>query len=114
VQTVALPYYYKYNLTGAYPYRLVVRINTTEREITRAGGWIFINVTYSGYLKLYLGDRLVAYDALYGWTIRVDYAPPSPEGGSVSEPSGTCVVQRKEIPKGSYTETSIKAKTATR
>jgi len=99
VQTVALPYYYKYNLTGAYPYRLEVKINTAEKEITSDSLFSYINVTYSGYLKLYLGDKLVAYDALYGWTIRVDYAPPS-EGGSVSEPNGTCVIQRKEIPKG--------------
>jgi len=99
VQTVATPYYYRYNLTGAYPYRLEVKIDTAEREITKAGNWIYINVTYSGYLKLYLGDKLVAYDALYGWTIRADYVPPPP-GGSVSEPDGTCVIQRKEIPKG--------------
>jgi hypothetical protein len=95
VQTAALPYYYKYNLTGAYPYRLEVKINTSESEI--AGNWI--NVTYSGYLKLYLGDKLVAYDALYGWTIRWEYVPPS-EGGSVSAPNGTCVPQKEVIPKG--------------
>jgi hypothetical protein len=98
-QTAAMSFYYRYNLTGAYPYRLEVKINTTESEITRAGYWIFINVTYSGYLKLYLGDRLVAYDALYGWTIRRDSAPPS-EGGSVSEPDGTCVPQIVKTPKG--------------
>jgi hypothetical protein len=100
VQTVALPYYYKYNLTGAYPYRLDVQIVTAEKNITQAGDWVYINVTYSGYLKLYLGDKLVAYDALYGWTIRQDQAPPSGGGGSVSKPNGTCVIQRKEIPKG--------------
>gem|GEM_PF-1211900 len=99
VQTVALPYYYKYNLTGAYPYRLEVKIDTAEREITGDEHYIYINVTYSGYLKLYLGDQLVAYDALYGWTIRQDQAPPS-AGGSVSEPNGTCVPQKVRIPKG--------------
>jgi len=99
VQTVALPYYYRYNLTGAYPYRLVAKINTTEREITQAGNWIYINVTYSGYLKLYLGDQLVAYDALYGWTIRIDQAPPS-AGGSVSTPDETCIPQKERIRKG--------------
>ena len=99
VQTVALPYYYRYNLTGAYPYRLEVKINTSEKQITDGYGLIFINVTYSGYLKLYLGDKLVAYDALYGWTIRADYVPPPP-GGSVSEPGGTCVPQKERIPKG--------------
>jgi len=99
VQTVALPFYYRYNLTGAYPYRLEVKIDTAEKQITDGYGWIFINVTYSGYLKLYLGDKLVAYDALYGWTIRADYVPPPP-GGSVDEPSGTCVPQKKETPKG--------------
>jgi hypothetical protein len=99
VQTVALPFYYRYNLTGAYPYRLDVQIDTAEREITQAGNWIYINVTYSGYLKLYLGDKLVAYDALYGWTIRRDQAPPS-AGGSVSEPEATCVPQKVRTPKG--------------
>lgn len=99
VQTVALPYYYRYNLTGAYPYRLVVKINTTEKEITGDQYYIYINVTYSGYLKLYLGDQLVAYDALYGWTIRTDKAPPS-AGGSVSTPDETCIPQKERIPKG--------------
>jgi len=100
VQTIALPYYYKYNLTGAYPYRLEVKIDTAESEITGTESFIFINVTYSGYLKLYLGDQLVAYDALYGWTIRIDYAPTPPGGGSVSEPSSTCVPQVARKPKG--------------
>jgi hypothetical protein len=99
VQTVALPFYYRYNLTGAYPYRLVVKINTTEKEITSDQYYIYINVTYSGYLKLYLGDQLVAYDALYGWTIRRDQAPPS-AGGSVSTPDETCIPQKERIPKG--------------
>jgi hypothetical protein len=99
VQTAAVPYYYKYNLTGAYPYRLEVKINTAEREITEDEHYIYINVTYSGYLKLYLGDQLVAYDALYGWTIRQDQAPPS-AGGSVSEPDSTCVPQKVRTPKG--------------
>jgi len=94
VQTVALPYYYKYNLTGAYPYRLEVKIDTAEEKITQVGSYVYINVTYSGYLKLYLGDKLVAYDALYGWTIKRDYAPPPSEGGSVSAPNGTCVPQK--------------------
>jgi len=100
VQTVAIPYYYKYNLTGAYPYRLEVRINTTEKEITQAGGWIYINVTYSGYLKLYLGDQLVAYDALYGWTIRRDQASPPPVSYEPSAPDSTCVPQKVRTPKG--------------
>jgi hypothetical protein len=100
VQTVALPYYYRYNLTGAYPYRLEVKIDTAEREITQAGNWIYINVTYSGYLKLYLGDKLVAYDALYGWTIRREQKPPPPVYYEPSEPSGTCVSQTVKIPKG--------------
>jgi hypothetical protein len=99
-QTVAMPYYYKYNLTGAYPYRLEVRINTSEDKITQVGSYVYINVTYSGYLKLYLGNKLVAYDALYGWTIKRDYAPPSSGGGSVSEPSSTCVPQVARRPKG--------------
>jgi hypothetical protein len=77
-QTAAMPYYYRYNLTGAYPYRLEVQINTAEKKVAEADGWIYINVTHSGYLKLYLGDQLVAYDALYGWTIRRDRAPPPP------------------------------------
>jgi len=98
-QTVATPFYYRYNLTGAYPYRLEVKIDTAEKEIAEADGWIYINVTYSGYLKLYLGDQLVAYDALYGWTIRRDQAPPS-AGGSVSEPEATCVPQKVRTPKG--------------
>jgi hypothetical protein len=106
LQTAAMPYYYKYNLTGAYPYRLEVDIVTVEKNITTTehvevtGGWIYINVTYSGYLKLYLGDKLVAYDALYGWTIRADYVPPPPGGGSVSVPSSTCVPQKVRTPKG--------------
>jgi hypothetical protein len=95
-----LPYYYKYNLTGAYPYKLDVQIDTAEKEIARADDWIYINVTYSGYLKLYLGDKLVAYDALYGWTIRRDYVPPPPPVGygEPATPSGTCVTQRAETP----------------
>jgi hypothetical protein len=99
VQTVALPYYYRYNLTGAYPYRLEVKIDTAEEKITQVGSYIYVNVTYSGYLKLYLGDKLVAYDALYGWTIKRDVVPPS-EGGSVSEPSGVCVPQTVRKSKG--------------
>jgi hypothetical protein len=99
-QTVALPFYYRYNLTGAYPYRLEVQITTAERNITEAGGWIYINVTYSGYLKLYLGDQLVAYDALYGWTIRRDQAPPPAEGEVSDRPETACVPQKVRTPKG--------------
>jgi len=100
VQTVAMPFYYRYNLTGAYPYRLEVQIDTAEKNITEAGGWIYINVTYSGYLKLYLGDKLVAYDALYGWTVRRDYVPPPPVSYEPSAPSSTCVPQVVRKPKG--------------
>jgi hypothetical protein len=99
VQTVALPFYYRYNLTGAYPYRLEVKIDTEEKKVAEAGDWIYINVTYSGYLKLYLGDQLVAYDALYGWTIRRDYVPP-PSLPEPDRPEGTCVPQRVRKPKG--------------
>jgi hypothetical protein len=100
-QTAAMPYYYRYNLTGAYPYRLEVQINTTEKNITKVGDWIYVNVTYSGYLKLYLGDQLVAYDALYGWTIRRDYVPPPPPPpDTLSPPSSTCVPQVARKPKG--------------
>jgi hypothetical protein len=100
VQTVATPFYYRYNLTGAYPYRLDVQITTAERNITRANDWIYINVTYSGYLKLYLGDKLAAYDALYGWTIRRDQAPPPSEGVVRDRPEATCVPQKVRTPKG--------------
>jgi hypothetical protein len=100
VQTVALPFYYRYNLTGAYPYRLEVQINTAEKNITRAGGWMYINVTYSGYLKLYLGDQLAAYDALYGWTIRREQAPPPAEGVVSDRPDEACVPQKVRKPKG--------------
>jgi len=102
VQTAALPYYYRYNLTGAYPYRLEVKIDTAEKKITQAGDWVYINVTYSGYLKLYLGDQLVAYDALYGWTIRRDYVPPPPPPVDYEpdRPKSTCVPQVVRKPKG--------------
>ncbi|MFZ8811453.1 MAG: hypothetical protein ACO2PN_25535 [Pyrobaculum sp.] len=99
IQTVAIPFYYRYNLTGAYPYRLEVQINTAEKNITRSGDWIYVNVTYSGYLKLYLGDQLVAYDALYGWTIRRDYVPP-PSLPEPDRPETTCVPQKVRKPKG--------------
>jgi len=99
-QTAVLPFYYRYNLTGAYPYRLEVQIDTAEKKIAEADGWIYINVTYSGYLKLYLGDKLVAYDALYGWTIRRDQAPPPPVYSEPGEPETTCVPQKVRIPKG--------------
>jgi hypothetical protein len=56
-------------------------------------------VTYSGYLKLYLGDRLVAYDAIYGWTLKRKQAPPS-FGIPPGWPSGTCVPQVVMTPKG--------------
>jgi len=100
MQTVALPFYYRYNLTGAYPYRLEVQINTAEKEITQVGSYVYINVTYSGYLKLYLGDQLVAYDALYGWTIRREQAPPPREGVVSDRPEPTCVPQKARKPKG--------------
>ncbi len=100
VQTAALPYYYKYDLAGAYPYRLEVRINTAKKEIAEIRDWIYINVTYSGYLKLYLGDKLVAYDALYGWTIKRERAPPPPVYHEPSAPSSTCVPQVDRRPKG--------------
>jgi len=100
VQTVALPFYYRYNLTGAYPYKLDVQITTAEKNITQAGGWLYINVTYSGYLKLYLGDQLVAYDALYGWTIRKEQIPPPPIEYEPGEPETTCVPQKVKTPKG--------------
>jgi hypothetical protein len=102
IQTAATPYYYRYNLTGAYPYRLEVKIDTAEKKVAEADGWIYINVTYSGYVKLYLGDQLAAYDALYGWTIRRDYVPPPPrpEYYEPGEPSSTCVPQRVRKPKG--------------
>jgi hypothetical protein len=100
IQTVAMPYYYRYNLTGAYPYRLDVQINTAEKRVAEADGWIYINVTYSGYLKLYLGDQLVAYDALYGWTIRREQAPPPREDEVRDRPEATCVPQKVRKPKG--------------
>jgi hypothetical protein len=100
LQTTALPYYYRYNLTGAYPYRLDVQINTAEKKIANDTKWIYINVTYSGYLKLYLGNKLVAYDALYGWTIRREQAPPPPVDYEPSEPETTCVPQKVRKPKG--------------
>jgi len=100
VQTVAIPFYYRYNLTGAYPYRLDVQIDTAEKKIAEADGWIYINVTYSGYLKLYLGDKLVAYDALYGWTIRRDQAPPPSEEVLNEKPDEACVPQKIRTPKG--------------
>ena len=93
-QTVAMPYYYRYNLTGAYPYRLEVQIYTAEKKVAETLDWIYINVTYSGYLKLYLGDQLVAYDALFGWTIRRDQAPPPPVYYEPSAPEETCVPQK--------------------
>jgi hypothetical protein len=99
-QTVAMPFYYRYNLTGAYPYRLEVQINTAEKKVAEADGWIYINVTYSGYLKLYLGDKLVAYDALYGWTIKKEQAPPPPVDYEPSAPDSTCVPQKVREPKG--------------
>jgi hypothetical protein len=100
MQTVALPYYYRYNLTGAYPYRLDVQITTAEKKIAEADGWIYVNVTYSGYLKLYLGDQLAAYDALYGWTIRREPAPPPPSPPGVPLPEEACVPQKVRKPKG--------------
>ena len=100
MQTVAFPFYYRYNLTGACPYKLDVQITTAEKNITEADGWIYINMTYSGYLKLYLGDKLVAYDALYGWTIRREPAPPPPSPPGVPLPDGACVPQVVRKPKG--------------
>jgi len=100
MQTVALPFYYRYNLTGAYPYRLEVQINTAEEKITQVGSYVYINVTYRGYLKLYLGNQLVAYDALYGWTIKRDYVPPPREGVVSDRPEPTCVPQKVRKPKG--------------
>jgi len=99
-QTAAMPFYYRYNLTGAYPYRLDVQITTAVKKIAEADGWIYINVTYSGYLKLYLGDQLVAYDALYGWTIRRDQAPPPREEVLNEKPDEACVPQKVMKPKG--------------
>jgi hypothetical protein len=99
-QTVAMPFYYRYNLTGAYPYNLDVQITTAEKEVAEADGWIYINVTYSGYLKLYLGDQLVAYDALYGWTIRRDQTPPPSEEVLNKKPDEACVPQKVRKPKG--------------
>jgi hypothetical protein len=100
LQTVAMPYYYRYNLTGAYPYKLDVQIYTAEKKVAEADGWIYINVTYSGYLKLYLGDQLVAYDALYGWTIRRERTPPPAEGVVSDRPDEACVPQVVRKPKG--------------
>jgi hypothetical protein len=100
VQTAAVPYYYRYNLTGFHPYRLDVQIDTAEKKVAEAGGWIYINVTYSGYLKLYLGDQLVAYDALYGWTIRRDQASPPSEEVLNEKPDEACVPQKVRTPKG--------------
>jgi hypothetical protein len=57
-------------------------------------------VTYSGYLKLYLGDQLVAYDALYGWTIRRAEAPPPLVYYELDRPKATCVPQVVRKPKG--------------
>ena len=93
MQTAATPFYYKYNLTGAYPYRLEVKIDTARR-------WLYgdlYNVTYSGYLKLYLGDKLVAYDAFYGWMYKLN---PPPTDGPVTKPSDTCVPQKDAKRKG--------------
>jgi hypothetical protein len=114
IQTVATPFYYRYNLTGAYPYRLDVQITTAEKKIAEADGWIYINVTYSGYLKLYLGDQLVAYDALYGWTIRREQAPPPPVYYEPDRPEATCVPQVVRKPKGLEHRNLQQGQTATR
>jgi hypothetical protein len=100
VQIIAFPFYYRYNLTSAYPYRLEVQINTAEKKIAETDDAIYINVTYSGYLKLYLGNQLAAYDALYGWTIRQDQVPPPAEAVVSDRPEEACVPQKVRKPKG--------------
>jgi len=93
-QSVSYPFYYRYNLTGAYPYRLEVSLyNYRYRTLTCELRGVF-SVT----LALYLGDRLVAYDEMYGEFgdgSDCDYSP------SVSSPGYTlCVPQHIRIPKG--------------
>jgi hypothetical protein len=93
MQTVAIPFYYKYNLTGAYTYRLEVKIDTSSKPAIGN----YYNVTYSGYLKLYLGDKLVAYDAFHGWMYKLN---PPPAYGSVNRPNEVCVPQKDVKRKG--------------
>jgi len=61
--------------------------------------YYYYNVTYAGQLKLYLGDRLVAYDALYGWTVVRETAQSS-TGTPAERPESVCVPQFVKIPKG--------------
>jgi len=53
-------------------------------------------------MDLHQRDVLVAYDALYGWTIRRDYVPPPPPPVDYepSAPEETCVPQVVRKPKG--------------
>jgi len=96
----ALPYYYRYNLTGAYPYRLEVSVDALKAELlAQDEDYYYYNVTYAGQLKLYLGDRLVAYDALYGWTVVRETAQSS-TGTPAERPESVCVPQFVKIPKG--------------
>jgi len=75
---------WRYNLTGAYPYRLEVKINATPYEVSRKydiyrGVYqIILNVTYAGYLKLHLDNKTVAYDAFYGWGLMYVEVEPEP------------------------------------
>jgi len=112
-EPLAHPTAWRYNLTGAYPYRLELKINVTRHEIYRGYDiyedvdYVLYNVTYAGYLELYLDNKTAAYDAFYGWMLYREEikGTPSDGGGGGGDPvvfkgGGKCIPQVRVIPKG--------------
>ncbi|MFP3169478.1 MAG: hypothetical protein RXR01_10250, partial [Thermoproteus sp.] len=91
----SIPVAWRLNVTGAYVYRLVAKVDVSY---TNLYGYVY-RVNYAGWLKLYLNNTLVSYDAMYG-TLDVLIQPPSSSSHSVGTPSSICVPVEAKTPLG--------------
>jgi len=90
----SIPVAWRLNVTGAYVYRLVAKVDVSYTDL----GYIY-RVNYAGWLKLYLNNTLVSYDAMYG-TLDVLIPPPPSSGSYSGTPSGVCVPVETKTPLG--------------
>jgi hypothetical protein len=90
----SIPVAWRLNVTGAYVYRLVAKVDVSYTDLY---GYVY-RVNYAGWLKLYLNNTLVSYDAMYG-TLDVLISPPS-GSHSVGTPGGVCVPVETKTPLG--------------
>jgi len=105
---VTVPVYYEYDVTGAYQYRLQVRIDVSHNYtfLARDMGIDFYRVeaNYTGEVKLYLNGKLVSYDAIRGYHVYYEkrYNPPPSPPPAPPEVKPSCVPKYSVRPVDMY------------